>query len=73
MKGCSMSKVVLVDSSVDGARLLDSSLCVEDSMFKMEIPQLDVEFWVPMSDIITLFENVIEKVIREAKGDDSGS
>ena len=69
MKGCSMSKVVLVDSSVDGARLLDSSLCVEDSMFKMEIPQLDVEFWVPMSDIITLFENVI----REAKGDDSGS
>ena len=69
MKGYHMSKVVLVDSSVDGARLLDSSLCVEDSMFKMEIPQLDVEFWVPMSDIITLFENVI----REAKGDDSGS
>ena len=61
MKGYHMSKVVLVDSSVDGARLLESSLYIEDSMFKIEIPQLDVEFWVSMSDILDLFENVLQK------------
>lgn len=67
MKGYHMSKVVLVDSSVDGARLLDSSLYIEDSMFKMEIPQLDVEFWVSMSDILDLFESVLQE------GVDNGS
>ena len=56
-----MSKIVLVDSSVDGARLLDSSLYIEDSMFKIEIPQLDVEFWVSMSDILDLFESVLQE------------
>lgn len=61
MKGYHMSKVVLVDSSVDGARLLDSSLYIEDSMFKIEIPQLDVEFWVSMSDILDLFESVLQE------------
>lgn len=67
MKGYHMSKVVLVDSSVDGARLLDSSLYIEDSMFKIEIPQLDVEFWVSMSDILDLFESVLQE------GVDNGS